>query len=322
MKPMPSRRGSRPAFTLVELLVVIAIISLLVALTAAAVFGVFSRGKETTTKIELDQLTAAINLVKQDFGVKYVPSRIVLREDNNYDLTTPNPEHVRTVKFLQQMFPKIDLTPVAKGGKGIDWNGDGKIEPKGDDGKGNWNLYADQSLVFFVGGIPSAASGGCLGFATDPTNPANASDLTAVPPRRKGPYFDFVSSRLQARPNGFFRYLDQWNDPKSPNAMPYLYFSTYGSDNSYHMPPPIGPAGSTGDAPPRVNVLPYFESATPLRFTNPSSFQIISAGKDGVFGPGGAAGPWTPSAGVKGATGQPIDDQANFGGSVLGAPVK
>jgi prepilin-type N-terminal cleavage/methylation domain-containing protein len=342
MKPMPSRRGGRPAFTLVELLVVIAIISILVALTAAAVFGVFSRGTETTTKVELDQLTSAVNVVKSKYGLKYLPSRIVLREDNNYDPNpTTNPtlylEHQRTIKFLQQMFPKINLKPhVLPADPYIDWNGDGKMEPAtgGDDGKGNFILYGDQALVFFLGGIPSNAltttTNACLGFSTNPANPADPTAGT-----RDGPFFDFVSSRLNRSPvpisakvtsnNQFFRYFDQW---KNTPPMPYLYFSTYGSDNSYHVP---SGTDTYADCPPWLSLLPtvptpvivtpYAESATPAPgiFTNRSSFQIISAGKDGVFGPGGL---WTPSKGAKTASGQPLDDQANFGGAVLGAAVK
>jgi prepilin-type N-terminal cleavage/methylation domain-containing protein len=344
MRHTQFRRGGRPAFTLVELLVVIAIIAVLVALTAAAVFGVIGRGTETRTKIELDQLTAAVNAAKLDYGVKYLPSRIVLRRDNNYNTSdlVYGVEHARTIKFLQQMFPKIDLTPmdpkllppgVTTPGIGIDWSNEGlpvKMYVGGDDSKGNYVLYGDQALVFFLGGIPSKAveTKGCNGFSTNPRNPADLTPGTT----RKGPYYDFASTRLlRSATNNFFRYMDLWNDPTSTAAMPYLYFSTYGSDNSYHVA--SLPKDPTGDCPPGLKdllgkplvVTPYYEAPLPPltpppgRFTNPSSFQIISAGKDGEFGPGGF---WDPSKGSKNVKGQTLDDQANFGGATLGAPVK
>jgi hypothetical protein len=73
--------------------------------------------------------------------------------------------------------------------------------------------------------------------------------------------------------------------------------------------------------------LPYFETAPgvqPVRFLNPNTFQIISAGADGVFGNGGAWNPpqitldqgWTDILHP-----QPTkDNQSNFnGGGMMGS---
>jgi len=312
MRPTHTRPGGRSAFTLVEILVVITIISILVALTAVGVLGAFNSATLATTKLEIDQMAVGINAAKNTYSVKYLPSRIWLREDNNYDPN--NPEHARTVKFLQTMFPKISLLPSTP----IDWNGDGIIEPAkggGDDGKGNFILLADQTLVFFLGGVPApvGSPNGCLGFATDPKNPASIADLAAG--NRTPPFFDFVPARLQRGNNKFFRYVDPWK-----NNSPYLYFSTYGgSDNNYHV---LSVADKTADCPlglkdaagNPVIVSPYIEAMLPVRFTNASSFQILSAGKDGVFGPGGL---WDPAKGVLLAS-PGADDQANFSGNILG----
>jgi prepilin-type N-terminal cleavage/methylation domain-containing protein len=311
MRPTHSRSGGRSAFTLVEILVVISIITILVALAAVGVIGALSTATLTTTKVEIDQMAAGIVAAKNTYQVKYLPSRIVLREDNNYDPN--NAEHARTVKFLQQMFPKISLLPSTP----IDWNGDGAIESAkgGDDGKGNWILLADQTLVFFLGGIPAPVGGpnGCLGFATDPKNPASIADLAAG--RTTSPSFDFVPARLQRGNNKFFRYVDPWK-----TNSPYLYFSTYGgSDNNYHIASAIDktadcPLGLKDAAGNPVIVSPYIEAMSPVRFTNASSFQILSAGKDGVFGPGGL---WDPAKGVV-LNSPGADDQANFSGNILG----
>jgi prepilin-type N-terminal cleavage/methylation domain-containing protein len=324
MRHTDSRPEGRSAFTLVEILVVISIISVLAALAVVGVMGAFGQGTLATTKVEIDQMAAALNLVKTTYQVKYLPSRIVLREDGNYN--NPNdplyPEHQRTVKFLSQMFPKIDLT------KPIDWNGDNMIatttNPLNSDGKGNYILYADQTLVFFLGGIPSRPTepNGCRGFATAPNNPGSAADLDAG--NKTGPFFDFVPARLERMPNGFFRYVDQW---KNKPTMPYLYFSTNGSDNSYHyLNNPQDLKFPMGDCPPNpaaagLNqiVSPYYEAPPPSlllppRFTNPSSFQIICAGKDGLFGKGGL---WDPTKGYL-QNDPGADDQASFSGNILG----
>jgi prepilin-type N-terminal cleavage/methylation domain-containing protein len=311
MRLTHSRSGRQSAFTLIELLVVMAIITVLVALLAAGVMGALGAGQTARAKTEIMQLEMAVNAAKADYGVKYLPSRIVLREDNAYNLA--NPDHAFTVKFLQQMFPKIDLTSAT----GIDWNGNGKID-KGVD----LILLADQTLVFFLGGIPSpGTSNACLGFSTDPRNPAAPGGT------RTRTNFDFNGLRLQvSNTNGFFRYVDQWG-----TNSPYLYFSTYGSENSYRAnecPPGLKimmPKNSPPTPPPAV-VTPYMLSANPAHFVNPNSFQIISAGKDGLFGWGGL---WDPTTGLYPTSGTPyvlsttLDDQDNFGsGSVIAAGAK
>jgi prepilin-type N-terminal cleavage/methylation domain-containing protein len=283
MHATTNRSGRRPAFTLIELLVVIAIISILMALTAAAVFPMISKGPELKTKVEEEQLSMGVNRFKTEFSVSYVPSRIVLRKDGKYDST--NADHVETVAYLQALFGKSFNVSTP-----INWTGDANT--KGDDGKGNFVLNADQSLVFFLGGIPISANGayGATGFSTDPANPAKQGGT------RKGPYFEFDTARLKPGANGFLVYVDPWN-----KNQPYLYLSSYKSGNDYR------------DDAKTYNVKPYQEANG--QFVNPRGFQIISAGKDGLFGPGGA---YDPRAGVTDAKGR--DDQANFGGRTLAAP--
>jgi hypothetical protein len=52
---------------------------------------------------------------------------------------------------------------------------------------------------------------------------------------------------------------------------------------------------------------------------NPNGYQIISAGRDSLFGPGGS---WNPAAGYTTAGSPGLDDLANFSQTPLGGPQK
>jgi prepilin-type N-terminal cleavage/methylation domain-containing protein len=86
---------------------------------------------------------------------------------------------------------------------------------------------------------------------------------------------------------------------------PYLYFaSRYGNDYSFTL----NVAPITGQA---LTVTPFQDPTTsPPRFINAHSFQIVCAGPDGLYGPGG---PWQAGAGPYAVGNQPgADDLANF----------
>jgi prepilin-type N-terminal cleavage/methylation domain-containing protein len=311
-----NRPGNRAAFTLVELLVVIAIIVILVSLTAAGVLRLLSSGTDTQVKAEIGQLEAALRAAKTFFkDVPYLPSRLVLREDNKYNLTVA--EEAATVSILQRLWPRINLSvaTVSGGtGPGIDWNGDGVISTT------PWYLEGQHCLVFWLGGIPQPATPtvgtGCRGFGLDPTNPGlNGNPALGT----KQPFFDFKSSRL-IKPNagGFYAYADAYN-----TSMPYAYFAALpgGVYNRNSFPPgPLPPPVGVGDCP-SLGVAPY-ESALNT-FINANSYQIISAGKDGKFGyvdPNAKPNPiyWNPSTGWPAGT-VGTDDYANFSQAVLGS---
>ena len=129
---------------------------------------------------------------------------------------------------------------------------------------------------------------------------------------RKGPYFDFVLSRMNPSaasrvnspignpvvPNGYLNgYLD-------PYGIPYAYFSTSGSNNydpSYAWAPPPGAptpdyAPNTPTASPSVFLMrPYQELNG--KGINAGRIQIISAGKNKKFGPG-TTGDFAPATGL------------------------
>jgi prepilin-type N-terminal cleavage/methylation domain-containing protein len=295
-------RGRRAAFTLVELLVVILIIAILVALSAAGIFAVLRIGPETQARQEISNLVNAIEACKngmnRDGGaLPFLPSRIVLDESCTYTAhggyTTVGTDDWLSVTFLKRAFGKtINLTPVGSGGPGIDWNGDGVVDPNPANAV---LLEGQQALVLWLGGIPSNVGGtlGCRGFNSDPTNPGTLGKGSW-----KAPYYTFPGSRLRQAANGYLVYVDPFN-----NNSPYLYFSSYLTGNDYRTSP-------TTDCP-SYPVTPYMNSAT--NFFNPNGYQIISAGKNGQWGPGGL---WNGYGQAQPGS----DDLANFSSTVLANP--
>jgi prepilin-type N-terminal cleavage/methylation domain-containing protein len=287
MTTIRHRRAGRAGFTLIELLVVIAIIAVLVGLTAAAVQKVRSVGPQTQARTEIGQFETGLASCRTEFGLDYVPSKLVLREDGNYKTGTgPNQAlYPKTVAILQKMF-------------GRNFNVYGQYKWKGNaaTSTGETVLEGQHCLVFFTGGIPTAPGGtnGCTGFNADNANPAAPGGT------RRGPWFEFKSNRLRRDPNGFFVYLDPWG------GQPYAYFSATKAGNDYSPDCP-----SLQTTPP---VRPYVDLSN--RFLNPNGYQIITAGPNKKFGPGGQ---WNPATGY---TNNPdgADDLSNFSRGPLGGP--
>jgi len=295
----PGKRPARTGFTLIEILVVVAIIAILISLLMAAVFKSWSSGARVVCQTEIREMELAFSDAMKHFNnIDYLPGTLTLSESGNYP--------PQTAIVLQRMFGKNIL------GHPVDWNGNGTIDG------GAVTLYGEELLVFYLGGIPSIPAGGTptvTGFSSDPGNPGNSSKYwdqsTAnqvwLKPRILPFYKNFNSSRLVPSPvaPGFLRYKDPFTPP---GGNFYLYFSTQGGPNNY----PGGQSAVPG-AP-----QPYFQgSPGSPQFFNPNSFQILSAGMDGIFGPGGQ---YDGSQGY-GLSGPGADDIANFSKSVLGGPV-
>jgi prepilin-type N-terminal cleavage/methylation domain-containing protein len=144
-------------------------------------------------------------------------------------------------------------------------------------------LNGNQCLVFFLGG-PG-------GVGWDGANPANATPG----PNKKGPYYDFPTNRLIGAPAS---HVDPWRTP-------YAYFRSV--DGNY-------PSGAVNYGTPAGSIQPFTSGG---RFVNQTGVQVISAGPDLRFGPGGT---WTPGTGSYTQAAIGGDDLGNFNeGLVLGA---
>ncbi len=188
-------------------------------------------------------------------------------------------------------------------------------------------LEGDECLVFFLGGMPqklSTGSGsgwGMTGFNRDPANP-----FGYVPNgQRTVPLFEFSPQRLvDLDGDGYPSYVD----PLSANNVPsdqrsYAYFSAYGNngydpndvnqgdgtnptvqhevdDNGatvsrqFYLSFSVNSSGTasryaTSTAPnPYTIGDPAATSGANTQWVNPQTCQIISAGRDGLWGLGGA----------------------------------
>ena len=193
---------------------------------------------------------------------------------------TTNPIEAASQRLLQMMFPGLSAP--------VDWNNNGTVDMA--------TLNADQAWVFFLGGIPSAS--GPDGFNRGP-NP------TVALGKRKGPFYDFKPTRLNKLANGFYTYRDGW-EAKSGIGM--VVFNNISRD----------PAALDLDRPSTLYPGRYLQAGNKLY--NPKGYQIISAGKDGVFGVNQTR-PILFKGYTDADTTGGADDQTNFAESVLAKPV-
>jgi hypothetical protein len=233
----------------------------------------------------------------------------------------------------------------------IDWDGSGSYTP-GTPGSPVFTLEGDQCLVFFLGGARAAGTGLAgttnppifVGYSGSQFTPMDTTGIGAPGGSgRVGPYFEFDAARLvdlphpgvgQSSPIGFFSYLDPFG------KQPYAYFSAYANraPNSYsrYTDFTVSQTSRVSDCQSLLSggLWPYaqsFNSTTnTVSYVNPNTYQLISGGPDGKWGPGTvnpinpATGPyWTAATAgdVYGNKDPGFDDMSNFHERSLGVSV-
>lgn len=305
----PQWRPSRPrGFTLVEMLMVIVIISILIGLLIVAVAPAITKGKVATVRAEIDQLHNAVERYKMEFGA-YPPSPGTLGSTSAAPgFETAVQREARILRHIRKAFPRYvvaDFTALATAIQA----GTSRDLTDPSDGLGISDLDSAEVIVFFLGGLPIRRPGPggtetweLSGFCANPQAPfLHVDDPQGQ--QRTIKLFEFDTRRLVDRDG------DGWPEYIPPGTTtvaempPYVYFdsTSYGLFPHYpgnepgpFVPEPLSPFELIGDwglAFPYVTsweVAPHTDptnsQAWNLRWVNPSTFQIISAGQDGKYG--------------------------------------
>ncbi len=317
---LPRRQGrSRAGFTLIELLMVITIIGMLVGLGSFAAFRAIETGVNASIALDIQSLNAAMQSYKADHK-QYPPDL----SDINYVY-----RYTRFQNHISLAFPRCGinygslksyiLNNTAKA-YGYNYLIGGASKPLNLD-----TMDQAEALVFWLGGFPTPytqsgtpvplASRKLFGFHTDVTNPFRLDSGTGTNiAYRTTPMLDFDETRLVDQDqDGWYEYIPrgsvQGTNGKTP---PYVYFDA-GSYTQvwngktppfcgYPMPRPSDPntqmqslMTAWGNAVPYCQW--YYSGASPpmAMWINPTTFQIISAGGDGMYGNPGTANVRIPS---------------------------
>ena len=270
----------RTGFTLVELMVAVVIVAMLAGLTVIGTRVAMKKTKETTVKLQLEQLSMALEKYKNDFG-EYPPD-FAGHDDDKWE---PVMRHVKkrwprcTYEISQAGYEAFCTDAYNQSG----WN------------VGNFNPAS--ALIFWLGGLPAnpnpstASEAKPSGFYISPSDPLGVSGTTA---QREEPRYTFAE--------GTIRDLDDIlanntkNDigiddpayvPGKTDNKPIAYFNAdVREDPAFNYdiqclvdndlyPKSFNFGGSLGVAMPYArNLGVWFE---------PERFQLIHPGQDGVF---------------------------------------
>ena len=290
----------RDGFTLIELLVVISIIGVLVALTTAAVM----KGRDAVVRADngwrMEQVTIAAN----SFGTSaelsqpgYLPQPPFRLRKNYYlaDNVTLDSVSITEASYLKRLFPNLNLldTGLAEDSVLVDGN---------------------QVAVFFL-------TGGAMleyqGFARG-QKPFTAKKLPDE--QRIGPFLQLKLNSYSIAPPAEFA------TPNSGTIKHAWLLDPYGVPYAVFMAGPKGnygaqmfPAGPTLGQPNKL-VVPYYRQSPvtssnpspPIKYENPKTIQIISAGQNkGFWGGGNWEGATIAFPGD--------DDKSNFSTAIIGA---
>jgi len=262
-------------FTLVELLVVVAIIGILASLITAAAWRAVITARNAAIKVEITKLDLACKAFKEKFG-DYPP------DFSDYDALT---------RFLKRAFPNATSYPTAF--------------RKQSDFVNAKDLYNPATALGFWLSGPAGK-----GFSANTQNPfdvdASGAYTSTVYASRIAPFYDFDASRLTSLAAATTAY--RYYPPNVTNSAPYVYFRATASgvyNSSYSWP-----TGSAWPTTTSLPPLPYFQNSV---YINPKGYQILCAGRDGVYGTGtNYPGGVSVSTTITAYTDTQYDDMSNF----------
>lgn len=312
VKLVSARPAASPGYTLVEILVVVAIVGVIVAALMPALAGARRAAYRAAQQSEFEVMAQALAAFRAERG-DHPPSAVILDERGDYSpahlsVLTPVERALaqRSLAALGRLYPRVRLStagPVpamAIPGGFYDFNGNGQADAA------PVVLTGDECLVFFLSGD------GRL-----PTNPWRpGEDRTRRYAFRPGSLVDpdddgfpSCADQLTGRVIAYFaavapgqydpRDMDDTGEPGAAFTLPSGDLTSYGP-NPY------------SDGPPK-------RQDRPARWHRAESFQLISAGHDGRFGPGGQwsaseSGPPLPGDGRE----EEQDNLSNFKRGTLG----
>ena len=263
----------RPAFTLVELLVVIAIIGMITAIAVPAIFGAIASARNAKTKAEVDMLHMAMMNYKNEYG-SFPPANM----QGLWASNQVNKSHA-VYKHLVRSYPRLNE---ATSGATSPYLAMSQLSPA-------------QALVFWL-----------YGFYENPEYPlTNSPDPSNPIPGNRKKLFDFDESRLYAASIYLFDGTPQAFAARGSAAaagysaypvyftghpscgLPYVYFDSRSyddgpsSDINYAA---VNTAGDSSIASTYINSLPPANGTWAQQHMAADTFQLIAAGKDGLYG--------------------------------------
>ncbi len=200
----------RSAFSLIELLIVMVVIAILAALLLPAINSVRRTARLNQVKAEITRFDTAIARFNARYGID-PPSAIVLPNLNNGAAWDPISR-----RRIRSIWPQFNFGTV------------GGIPAAYFRGNDYVTLTGAECLVFFLGGLPQASTGGAAalgvtpvltGFSKNPRTPFGVGGSN------RDTFYEFDSGRLvDVDQDGWPEYVDSL----SGQTTPFLYVSSYG----------------------------------------------------------------------------------------------